>query len=219
MTTRSIVELSHRIVDAVLRTGQVAVDATAGGGRDTLFLAEQVGPHGTVYAFDIQQEALDTAGALLTGSGVDCTMHWIHAGHESIENHVHPMHRERMGTLMFNLGYLPGGDQRIVTRKATTIPALESSLRLLGKDGVMSVAAYRGHPGGAEEANAVYQWAEHLPENASYLCDPGSVAKTQPGPWLFVITGSRPITADMARNFSSIPEFKSNFRELGAPGR
>lgn len=38
----------------VLRPGDVAVDATAGNGHDTLFLAQAVGPSGTVYAIDVQ---------------------------------------------------------------------------------------------------------------------------------------------------------------------
>jgi predicted methyltransferase len=37
-----------------LQAGDVAVDATAGNGHDTLFLAEAVGPTGRVHAVDVQ---------------------------------------------------------------------------------------------------------------------------------------------------------------------
>ena len=35
--------LAHRQVAAVLREGDLAIDATAGNGHDTVFLAERVG--------------------------------------------------------------------------------------------------------------------------------------------------------------------------------
>lgn len=41
------------------------LDATCGNGHDTLFLANLVGPNGTVYAFDIQEEAIEHTTARL----------------------------------------------------------------------------------------------------------------------------------------------------------
>lgn len=49
----------------VVRAGDVVVDATMGNGHDTLALAQLVGPSGTVYGFDIQQEAVDSTAAHL----------------------------------------------------------------------------------------------------------------------------------------------------------
>ena len=54
--------------DALLRAvqpGDTVVDATMGNGHDTLFLAEQVGAEGRVYAFDIQESALESTRQLL----------------------------------------------------------------------------------------------------------------------------------------------------------
>ena len=45
--------------------GETVVDATAGNGNDTHFLAEHVGENGHVYAFDIQQAALDSTSSAL----------------------------------------------------------------------------------------------------------------------------------------------------------
>lgn len=48
----------------------------------------------------------------------------------------------------FNLGYLPGGDKRIITSSASTLLALEAAKDLLLPGGLISVVAYVGHPGG-----------------------------------------------------------------------
>ena len=54
----NIVSRSQRLLSEVLQPGDLAVDLTAGNGSDTLFLAQTVGPTGTVLAFDIQVQAL-----------------------------------------------------------------------------------------------------------------------------------------------------------------
>ena len=48
-------QLAHRLIKAKLFGGEIVVDATAGNGHDTLFLANLVGHNGTVYAFDVQK--------------------------------------------------------------------------------------------------------------------------------------------------------------------
>ena len=57
--------LSHKFISEHVKTGNVCVDATAGRGRDTLFLCNLVGADGIVYAFDIQEEAIQSTIALL----------------------------------------------------------------------------------------------------------------------------------------------------------
>jgi len=58
MTRISLVEQTQHLITPYLRPGDSAIDATAGNGYDTAFLANTVGPHGHVYAFDLQQKAL-----------------------------------------------------------------------------------------------------------------------------------------------------------------
>ncbi|MDD3298972.1 MAG: rRNA methyltransferase, partial [Firmicutes bacterium] len=53
------VNIIRSIVKGVVSEGDLTVDATAGNGHDTLFFASLVGEKGAVYAFDIQQRALD----------------------------------------------------------------------------------------------------------------------------------------------------------------
>ena len=56
--------LAARYVEEILRPGDVAVDATMGNGKDTQFLCELVGETGRVYAFDVQEEALERTAAV-----------------------------------------------------------------------------------------------------------------------------------------------------------
>ena len=68
---------------------------------------------------------------------------------------IPPEHHGKVAAIMFNLGYLPGGDKTCKTTAATTRPALHQAVSLLKPNGVMTVMAYVGHPGGPEEADAV----------------------------------------------------------------
>ncbi|MDU4300787.1 MAG: rRNA methyltransferase, partial [Eikenella corrodens] len=54
----NILPFAHRLLAQATPEGGIAVDATAGNGHDTLFLAQCVGSGGRVYAFDIQPQAL-----------------------------------------------------------------------------------------------------------------------------------------------------------------
>ena len=57
--------------------------------------------------------------------------------------------------VMFNLGYLPGGDKSIVTRAESTVIAIRIAAELLAPGGILTIVVYTGHPGGEEEAAAV----------------------------------------------------------------
>ena len=49
--------MAQEIWAPFIHKGDLVVDATAGNGYDTLFLARAVGPSGTVFAFDRQVSA------------------------------------------------------------------------------------------------------------------------------------------------------------------
>ena len=53
-----------------LPAGGFAIDATAGRGGDTVFLARTVGETGRVLAFDIQEEAVESTRARLKAEGL-----------------------------------------------------------------------------------------------------------------------------------------------------
>lgn len=163
----SVLSCAHRWAGERLRPGEIAIDATVGTGADTAFLCKAVGPAGTVYGFDIQQEALDLAAARLAKEQVQPVpeLHLLLRSHAEMAEAVPQQHHGRIGAIMFNLGYLPGGEETTITRPDTTIPALNAALSLLRPEGIVTVVVYPGHTGGREEAEAVEQWAAALPES------------------------------------------------------
>jgi len=162
MNSFSLVHQAHAALSEILCEGDIAIDATVGNGHDTLFLAAKVGETGTVYGFDIQELALDTAYRRLQGEGMASRVSLYHAGHEVMAVVLPESMAGRVKAVMFNLGYLPGGDKGRTTGIGTTLAALEQSRSLLAPGGAISVLAYTGHPGGREEAEAVKAWATGL---------------------------------------------------------
>ncbi|MGM9567749.1 MAG: class I SAM-dependent methyltransferase [Clostridia bacterium] len=151
----------HEEASKILFPGAVAVDATMGNGLDTLFLCRKVGKEGKVYAFDIQETAVKETEALLKSAEEGSSARLILDGHENMAFYV----KEKIQCALFNLGYLPKGDHRIVTRKETTLKALETATSLLAPGGAVFLALYWGHPGGEEEKSAVESFAEDLPSS------------------------------------------------------
>jgi predicted methyltransferase len=157
-----LTRLAHAAVAGVLDEGMQAIDATVGNGHDTLFLARQVGATGHVHGFDVQAPALAFAAARLRAAGLADRVTLIQAGHETMSARLSATLPGRVRAIMFNLGYLPGSDKTCITRTISTLQALEQGLALLAPGGVLSVLAYRGHAGGAEEADAVAGWLPGL---------------------------------------------------------
>ncbi|QDU36039.1 bifunctional tRNA (mnm(5)s(2)U34)-methyltransferase/FAD-dependent cmnm(5)s(2)U34 oxidoreductase [Maioricimonas rarisocia] len=151
---RQLTRQAHDIVREVLAVGDVAVDATAGNGHDTRLLAQLVGDGGKVFAFDVQEEALVRTEKRLREAGLTHVM-LLQRDHAELAAAIPVELHGRIAAVMFNLGYLPGGDHSVVTRTDATLQALEAALELVRPGGVMTVMVYRGHPGGQEEAAAV----------------------------------------------------------------
>ncbi|MBE3587972.1 MAG: class I SAM-dependent methyltransferase [Thermoanaerobacteraceae bacterium] len=157
--TASATAWAQAFIAPVLIPGSVAVDATAGKGLDTEFLARGVGAAGRVFAFDIQPGALEITRQRLAAAGLLERVTLLHRDHAAMAAHVPPP----VNAVMFNLGYLPGGDHRIVTRPGTTLRALQDALALLAPKGRLSLVVYTGHPGARQEQETLEEYAAHLP--------------------------------------------------------
>ncbi|RWW31155.1 hypothetical protein GW17_00004223, partial [Ensete ventricosum] len=156
----------------IIQKGDTVIDATCGNGYDTLALLTMVADEsgrGCVYGMDIQQEALENTAALLEISVKENKRKLVkllklcHSKMEDIvqnDNSVsnlpvlHPfiVHKKfclfQFRLVVFNLGYLPGGDKAILTTPGTTLAALQAAGRVLGSGGLISVMVYVGHSGG-----------------------------------------------------------------------
>lgn len=160
----SILSCAHKLIEERVQIGEEAIDATAGNGVDTAFLAGLVGPEGRVYAFDIQQQALEHTVARLAKqqSAAQVQLH-LH-NHADMLRILPPDRMERIAAVMFNLGYLPGEEHATITRADSTLTALQAASTLLRRGGIITIVLYTGHPGGMEEAEAVERWAAELPQ-------------------------------------------------------
>jgi len=154
-------DFSHEIIKGAVKKGDRVIDATAGNGHDTLFLARRVGREGKVYSFDIQKEAIERTRKRLLEERCLNQVELIQDGHENMRAHV----SEGISGAMFNLGYLPGSDHKVITRPENTLHALKSSLGLLMPGGLVTLVIYTGHPGGEEEGVELEKYTRDLDSN------------------------------------------------------
>jgi SAM-dependent methyltransferase len=183
---RGPVPLSHLFMRQFVRSGDHVIDATCGNGHDTLLLAELVGPGGRVWAFDIQQQAIDETGARLKSAGHIGSVQLIHAGHETIAEHC----AKPVQAVIFNLGYLPGGDRAVITRPESTLAGLQQSLKILGPGGIAAMTIYPGHAGGIQERVLVEEWMTQLPPKLFHVWRMGQVNVPAEAPYFILIQKS-----------------------------
>ena len=163
-------EMAHWMLKDIIKTNDVVVDATMGNGYDTQFLAE-LGAN--VYAFDVQEEALNATEKRLDDAGIknqifeknlsnlltEPSVNLVLSGHEKLSEYV----KEPIKAI-FNLGYLPKTDKSVVTKADTTLTALDALTNQLVVGGRIAIMIYYGHEGGMEEKDAVIKWTSSLPQ-------------------------------------------------------
>lgn len=164
-------EMAHWMLKDIIKTNDVVVDATMGNGYDTQFLAE-LGAN--VYAFDVQEEALNATEKRLDDAGIknqifkknlsnlltEPSVNLVLSGHEKLSEYV----KEPIKAAIFNLGYLPKTDKSVVTKADTTLTALDALTNQLVVGGRIAIMIYYGHEGGMEEKDAVIKWTSNLPQ-------------------------------------------------------
>lgn len=149
---------AKEMIEEALFSGARVVDATMGNGYDTLWLCELVGENGKVYAFDIQQEAVNHTAERLEKASVRERAALFCMGHERMLEAVH----EPVDAVLFNLGWLPGAEHGVTTQTSTTLQAVEAALALLKEEAVMTICIYPGHEEGTHELHSLLEWAAKL---------------------------------------------------------
>lgn len=151
----SALDIIKRVISENVREGDICIDATAGRGNDTLFMAQLVGDNGHVTAFDIQQDAVDSTKKLLEENGVAHRADVLLKSHSEMDA---LFDEGSVSCITFNFGWLPKGDHSVSTKKETSIEAIEKGLRLLKKDGIMTLIIYYGRDTGFEERDAILEY-------------------------------------------------------------
>lgn len=164
--------LAHAYWKEHLSAGDLAIDATCGNGHDTLRLAQLLlaCPESLIFGLDIQQSALDNTASLLKNSLPPSflTRVLLHLlNHANIDQLPLPFPPR---LIVYNLGYLPGGDKTITTQTPTTLQSLHRAIQLLAPDGAISATLYPGHPEGEKEEKEILNWAGQLPAAKWRVC-------------------------------------------------
>lgn len=153
-----LLTLHKQFLTPHLKKGGVAVDFTMGNGHDTLWLSQNIGEEGRVYAFDIQQQALDSTAALLRRENAPDNVTLIHDSHANVKEYV----KTPFCVGVFNLGYLPGGDKSVTTLRESTMQAVQAALDLLDADGGLLIAVYPGHEEGTLEGEMLREYLSSI---------------------------------------------------------
>ena len=133
-----------------LKLGDLAIDMTCGNGHDTLFLSNLAT---TVFAFDIQEAAIHKTKALVPSATT------FHRSHDEL-NQISLPSPPRL--IVYNLGYLPGGDKSVVTKTDSTVNSLRQAIELIAASGAISIMCYPGHEEGLEEEREVLAFVKEL---------------------------------------------------------
>jgi SAM-dependent methyltransferase len=157
---RSHIDLAHHYWSLLVKDGDIVIDATCGNGWDSLILAK-LNPK-ILYSIDLQEQAIEKAqvrlSAHLSAQAYE-KVQWIHGSHVRFPEEILP---GTVKLIVYNLGYLPGGDKSITTLTETTMQSLENGKNLLACGGVISVTCYPGHSEGEREEQAATAFAKSL---------------------------------------------------------
>lgn len=175
--------LAWSLLREVIRKGDTVIDATAGNGHDTVFLAGCVGESGKVLAFDIQVEAIRASSKRVAELGHDRMVQFHQCSHARMGEFAPA---GTIAAIMFNLGYLPGEDHQIVTRTSETLRALDSADIALMTGGHLTIICYPGHEAGAEEAVAVTKWLSNKTEEGWRVAKYSMLGTLRPAPFLLL---------------------------------
>lgn len=148
-----ILDFSKKQIKERIKECDIAIDATLGRGNDSLFLS---GIAKKVYAFDIQDEAIEYSKELFKNNKID-NVTIINDSHENISNYI-----SNCDIVMFNLGYLPKGDKSITTMSTSSLKAIKEAIRLLNYKGIISIIFYPGCPSGKEEVDIIIDYLKEL---------------------------------------------------------
>ena len=149
----NISDLSHHIIKDFVSNKEIAIDATLGNGYDSDFLSEIFTK---VYSFDIQEDACNRYKSKNIHN-----VEVINDSHHLFKNYIN----ENVDCIMYNLGFLPGGNKEITTLHTTSLESIQVGLDILNSGGIMSICIYRGHNEGKIEETCILEFLRKLPKN------------------------------------------------------
>lgn len=184
---RKTTDLAMHIITSYAFKESVIIDATCGNGHDTLALAKS--EPAKLYAFDIQQDAVDATRNLLISEGYkelleNGTINIICDTHANMPAHV----SEPADVIVFNLGYLPGSDKNNTTKVSSTLNAVEDALDMLALNGLLCITMYSGHEEGLNEKNELLSMGSRLDSKIYHVAYTSFINQHNAPPEILMIT-------------------------------
>lgn len=148
---KSILNRFDLIINKTLRKKDIVIDATIGNGFDSLKLLNIV-KEGFLFGFDIQKDAINNTNKLLKKNNIKNYKLFLKSHEFIYETLIN--YKSKISIVIFNLGYLPNSNKKILTNKKSTIKAIDDSLKLLNNKGIILIVCYP-HKEGKEESDAI----------------------------------------------------------------
>ena len=158
---QSHLELAHSYWEKGFQKGSWAIDATCGNGHDARFLAKMCEG---IIVLDIQKKALENTRFLL---GDFSHVHFFCQSHERFPDLAY---EKPISLIVYNLGYLPGGNKEVTTLTSTTLKSLQRAMDIVLPGGMISLTCYPGHPEGAREEKALLSFTKGLDPRIWSVC-------------------------------------------------
>ena len=179
-----IVDFVHFLVDNSYNNKEdlTLIDATAGNGLDTLFLCNLFKDKGYVYAFDIQEDAINRTKDLLEKNlCTNCKL--IVDSHENVLEYIED---RQIDVALFNLGYLPNSDKKVRTNFTSSINAIKNIISRLSNQGRIFISAYKLHDNG-EEASNIHKFISSLDKREYNVIQIKLLNKENSPPEIYII--------------------------------
>ncbi|PHK50873.1 class I SAM-dependent methyltransferase [Staphylococcus edaphicus] len=165
MKLERILPFARSLIQQHTTNESIVIDATCGNGNDTYFLAQQI-PNGKIYAFDIQEAAIEQT-QLKTKDFNHISI--IQDSHERIKSYIPTDQHGNIDAAIFNLGYLPKGDKTIVTQADSTIHAIDAIFDILSPEGIIILVIYHGHDEGKIERDSILEHLQNFDQNKAHI--------------------------------------------------
>jgi tRNA1(Val) A37 N6-methylase TrmN6 len=161
---QSHLDLAHSYWSKIVQIGDLVIDATCGNGHDTLKLCQLAlsNDKGKVYAIDIQKQAIESATHYLANHlsfALQTRVEFQERCHSTFPDVIGPA---SVKLIVYNLGYLPGGNKDQTTQRHTSLQSLHHAQKLLQPGGMISITCYPGHVEGAREQEVILSYASRL---------------------------------------------------------
>lgn len=168
--------LAHDIIDKYVKNNNIAIDCTLGNGHDSDFLCERFVK---VYSFDIQESAIQNYSKNKRDNNII-----IYDSHENILKYVK---EESVDCIVYNLGFLPGGDKNITTLAESTLNSIKNTLDILNKNGLILICSYLGHREGMREKEILLPFLKELDKSKYGVVAHEFINRSETAPMLFVV--------------------------------